>query len=333
MTNLILCHYHPSVKHQGHGITQNEIRSSGHWIVGGSSVVSNHISKCVLSEAERRSSRTEDGKLTGWSPRTSSAFYILCCGLFWSLAYQRRSLWSEALWGTVYMFSVQSRPPWSREQSFYWLISQCLSSIWKTLYPSATAAIWPRHKFCWRKEWAMTGIINVGTREDTTRISDEQLWLGGFLDECYWSKSHGWGQVATNPYSPNVLASLLAACCPTWWWNTQNLYGGGWSHRELSPIDRWHFKFSTDAWATDTQPSTPMKSKVTLPLPGEFQRADLYSRKRWQRVHFLVNEFWVRWRKDYLQTLQPRQRWVATRRNLQVGDIVIIKDDNLPRNC
>ena len=47
MTNLILCHYHPPVKHHGHGITQNEIRSSGYWIVGGSSVVSNHISKCV----------------------------------------------------------------------------------------------------------------------------------------------------------------------------------------------------------------------------------------------------------------------------------------------
>ena len=65
VTNLILCHYHQLVKHQGRGITQNEIRSSGYWIVGGSSVVSNHISKCVLSEAERRSSRTEVGKLTG----------------------------------------------------------------------------------------------------------------------------------------------------------------------------------------------------------------------------------------------------------------------------
>ena len=47
ITNLILCHYHQSVKHQGRGITQNEIRSSGYWIVGGSSVVSNHISRCV----------------------------------------------------------------------------------------------------------------------------------------------------------------------------------------------------------------------------------------------------------------------------------------------
>ena len=63
VTDLILCHFHQLIKHQGRGITQNEIRSSGYWIVGGSSVVSKHISRmCVLPEAERSSSRTEDGK-------------------------------------------------------------------------------------------------------------------------------------------------------------------------------------------------------------------------------------------------------------------------------
>ena len=47
VTDLILCHFHQSVKHQGRGVTQNEIRSAGFWIIGGSSVVSHHISKCV----------------------------------------------------------------------------------------------------------------------------------------------------------------------------------------------------------------------------------------------------------------------------------------------
>ena len=98
-------------------------------------------------------------------------------------------------------------------------------------------------------------------------------------------------------------------------------------------VARWHDKFSTDAWATDTQLSTHHEIWSDTAPPGEFQRADLYSRKRWRTVQFLVNEFWVRWRKDYLQSLQPRQKWVATRRNLQVDDIVIIKDDNPPRNC
>ena len=85
------------------------------------------------------------------------------------------------------------------------------------------------------------------------------------------------------------------------------------------------------------EPLTPnhlltMKSKVILPPPGEFQRADLYSKKRWRRVQYLANEFWTGWRKDYLQSLQPRQKWMAKRRNLQVDDIVVVMDDNSPRN-
>jgi len=51
------------------------------------------------------------------------------------------------------------------------------------------------------------------------------------------------------------------------------------------------------------------KSQVVLPPPGVFQRADLYSRKPWRRVQHLANEFWQRWRKSFLQSLQSRQKW------------------------
>ena len=74
------------------------------------------------------------------------------------------------------------------------------------------------------------------------------------------------------------------------------------------------------------------KTRVVLPPPGVFQAADHYSRKQWRRVQHLTNEFWVRWKKEFLHALQERQKWVRPRRNLQVGDVVIIKDDNTPRN-
>ena len=85
------------------------------------------------------------------------------------------------------------------------------------------------------------------------------------------------------------------------------------------------------------EPITPMqlltlKSKVVLPPPGEFSRPDVYSRKRWKRVQFLANQFWQRWRREYLQNLQTRKKWQSPKRNLQVGDIVIDKEDDLPRN-
>ena len=47
VTELIICHFHQKVAHQGRGMTHNSIRSSGFWIIGGSLVVSSHISKCV----------------------------------------------------------------------------------------------------------------------------------------------------------------------------------------------------------------------------------------------------------------------------------------------
>ena len=47
-----------------------------------------------------------------------------------------------------------------------------------------------------------------------------------------------------------------------------------------------------------------MKTKVILPPPGNFQRPDLYSRKRWRRVQFLANEFWNKWKKIFLQSSQ-----------------------------
>ena len=75
-----------------------------------------------------------------------------------------------------------------------------------------------------------------------------------------------------------------------------------------------------------------MKTQVILPTPGAFERADLYLRRRWRRVQYLANLFWSRWKKKYLVSLQMRQKWTKSKRNITVGDIVLIKDDSLPRN-
>ena len=75
-----------------------------------------------------------------------------------------------------------------------------------------------------------------------------------------------------------------------------------------------------------------MKTKVVLLPPGHFQSADQYSKKWWRRVQHLTNEFWCRWKKEFLHTLQERKKWTQTRRNIQHNDIVILKDEDLPCN-
>jgi hypothetical protein len=88
----------------------------------------------------------------------------------------------------------------------------------------------------------------------------------------------------------------------------------------------------------DLNPLTPsnilaMKAKVVMLPPGCFQRADMYLRKRWRRAQYLANLFWSRWRKEYIHGLQTRSKWNDVKRNVKVGDIVLIVDDRMPRNC
>ena len=87
----------------------------------------------------------------------------------------------------------------------------------------------------------------------------------------------------------------------------------------------------------DLDPLTPnhiltMNSRDVMPPLGNFQKADLYFRKRWKRVQYLPNVFWSRWRKQYVQNLQQRVKGNHPRRNFEKGDLVLIVDDRAPRN-
>ena len=87
----------------------------------------------------------------------------------------------------------------------------------------------------------------------------------------------------------------------------------------------------------DPQPLSPamlltMKTRPAGPPPGQFMRTDIYAHRRWRRVRFLAEQFWTRWRRKYLQSLQPRQKWAETRRDLYVGDIVLVRDESQHRN-
>ena len=71
-----------------------------------------------------------------------------------------------------------------------------------------------------------------------------------------------------------------------------------------------------------------MKSKVILPPTGCFSSADIYSRKHGRRVQHIANEFWLRWHKEFLRTLQEQKTCKTRRRNFRNGDIVLLKAEN-----
>ena len=56
-----------------------------------------------------------------------------------------------------------------------------------------------------------------------------------------------------------------------------------------------------------------------------------HPRERWKQAQKLADEFWKRWLKEYLPSLQERQKWLTPKRNLQEGDIVLMMKEDSPR--
>ena len=63
----------------------------------------------------------------------------------------------------------------------------------------------------------------------------------------------------------------------------------------------------------DDGPLTPshfLNIRPTVNLPPEMvDDSDKFSRKRWRQAQLLANHYWKRWLKEYIPSLQERQKW------------------------
>ncbi|CAG9813428.1 unnamed protein product [Phaedon cochleariae] len=65
------------------------------------------------------------------------------------------------------------------------------------------------------------------------------------------------------------------------------------------------------------------------PFINTFEDQDL--RAQWKKSQRLAEIFWSRWVKEYLPTLSKRGKWISDGKPIEIGDIVVIRDGNLPR--
>lgn len=68
---------------------------------------------------------------------------------------------------------------------------------------------------------------------------------------------------------------------------------------------------------------------IAIPEPN-LEKLKLNTLDRYQLMQRKVQEFWRTWSAEYLSTLQQRTKWKSPVDNLKPGQIVTIKDDDLP---
>ncbi|KAK7884949.1 hypothetical protein WMY93_028072 [Mugilogobius chulae] len=327
IAKLLIDHYHQQAKHQGRGMTINELRSNGIWILGCSQAVSSFIYNCVKCRKFRR--RTEEQKMANLpSERMETTPPFTYCGM--------------DCFGPFYIKEGR------KELKRYGLLFTCLCSravhiellddmSTDAFLNSLRAFIALRGNV--RQLQSDQGTNFVGARrefvEAVKEMDQESLkQLGCEFVMNPPSASHMGGawerQIRT---IRSVLAAILDQSSRSLDNSTLRTY----LYEVMAIVNSRPITTELLNDPTGPQPLTPnllltMKSSVVLPPPGEFVREDLYLRKRWRRVQYLANEFWHRWKKEYLLSLQQRQKWHKTKRNAKVNDIVIIQDDTAPRN-
>ncbi|XP_055703910.1 uncharacterized protein LOC129802253 [Phlebotomus papatasi] len=70
-------------------------------------------------------------------------------------------------------------------------------------------------------------------------------------------------------------------------------------------------------------------SLMQLPDP-DLSHLNVSHFDRWQLLQRVSQDFIKRWKREYLNTLQARNKWMIERENLKEGDIVLVSDDLLP---
>lgn len=331
VTRLILAHHHQKTQHQGRGQTLNELRANGYWIVGGSKAVAQYIRQCVPCRRARRP--PEEQRMADLpSDRIEPSPPFTYCGM--------------DCFGPFY--TKQGRKEYKR----YGLLFTCLCSraIHLEMLEDMTADAFINALRCFiairgavRHIRSDQGSNFVGARNEMQRALKEldKERVAAYLadKQCDFlmnapGASHAGGiwerQIRT---VRSVLGSVLDGSAG----RLDDASLRTFLYEAMSIVNNRPLTVNSISDPTSLEPLTPnhlltMKSSIPLPPPGKFVKEDVYAKKRWRRVQYLSEQFWGRWRKEYLANNTLRQRWHAPRRNVQVDDIVILKEEEIPRN-
>lgn len=321
VTTLLISHHHSLSAHQGREPTLAHIRSHGLWIVNAKSEVFKAIQNCVECK-KIRGTPTVPQMATLPPERLEEAAPFTHCGI-----------------DCFGPFIVKDG---RKERKTYGLMITCLASraVHIELLEDMSSDSFIN---------ALRNLISIRGAVSTVRCDQGTNFIGAFNDlaknlEGPMKSSHPHIKFTFNPPHSSHMGGVwerLIRSARTILRGIGQKHGGRLSTSQLRTFFYEVMAVINSrplgSVSEDNLPLTPnmlltMKSQITLPPPAEFSDSDLYSRKRWRVVQELSNQFWRKWRSEYLQTLQVRQKWTSKTPEVAVGDIVHVMGEATFRN-
>ena len=332
----LVAHSHRSVTHQGRMLTHSFLRLKGFFIPGARRMIESYIKLCGVCRRLRGQPvvpKMADLPIERLHESPVFTYVMMDCWGPYNVtegSTTRKNSSSKKMWGLMFLCEVTRA-----------VHIECLMSLDTTAMTNALRRFFAvrgvakfLHTDCATNFVACCGEIGATKMYGCLKAEAER-------HECIWSfnapsASHMNGSVerAIGSMRKILSASLLLA-----------------GNRAITR-DELHTLFTeaaciinnTPLYHNEDSPDEPLaispahlmtlKDQPNPPPLSTFSSEDLnnYGKQRWKRVQVISQEFWRRWHHYYLNSLQSRSKWLKDRPNMRIGDAVIIKSKQLPRN-
>lgn len=291
ITQLVLSHYHSQVCHQGRSQTQMELRANGYWIISGSKLVAKLIHMCVQCRKLRRPVEEQRmAELPKERVEASAPFTYCgmdCFGPFVIKRCRKEYKRYGLIFTCFYFRAVHIEMLEDLSTDSFINALRCLISLRGVV----------------RQLYSDQGRNFIGARnelKEALKQCDNQA-LEMFLAEqqCEFvfnapSASHAGGvwerQIRTvRSVLDATLTQSLGRLDDS---SLRTLF-----YEAMAIVNSRPLTVDGINDPNSLEPLTPnhlilMKSKIALPPPGKFMREDVYCKRRWRRVQYLIEQFW-----------------------------------------
>ncbi|XP_073714092.1 uncharacterized protein [Misgurnus anguillicaudatus] len=334
VATLLVRHYHQAVKHQGRHFTEGAIRAAGYWLTSAKRCIGSLLIKCVTCRKLRRPTELQQmADLPAERLQVAPPFTYVGVDVF----------------GPWQVISRRTRGGCSDSKRWAVIFScMCTRAVHIEVVETLSAS----------------GFINALRRFFAIRGPVKQI-----RSDCGTNFIGAVRELKMNKEtSSSDLEKYLQQNDCTWIFNPPHAshMGGAWERMvgiarrilDCMLLETKSLHLTHEVLVTlmaevsaiiNARPLIPVSSDPEAPLiltpailltqktcsspppPGEFTDKDLF-KAEWKRVQNLAETFWSRWRREYLSTLQSRQKWQDKKPCLKEGDIVLMKDAQAKRN-
>ena len=339
VTTLILRHYHEKIAHQGRHLTHGCLRDHGYHIINGKRVISTMIRNCTVCRKLRSTTSNQlmsdlpADRLEEAPPFTNTGLDVFGPYIVHDGVNTRSRTASKKVWVVIFTCLVTRA-----------IHLELLHGLDTSSFRNALS------RFI-----SLRGVCSVLRSDNGTNFIATKRQLDS---SCQIDVEDIKNDLLTNHRCDWKLNPPRASHCGGAWERkigcVKRVLDHSLSLLKLRSLSRDEFATllqeaaaivnNTPLWEVSSHPDDPAPlspaSLITLrdsPNPpdiDQFSESDLlaYGKRRWRRVKYLSEQFWIRWRRDYLQQLQLRHKWKFHTPCATVGDIVLIRDKNTKRN-